>query len=116
MQENPNLFIFQGTQKDRKRQKLQLRYQFLLYYKRTKNRTAKKSNTATTKMEYLFRQFFNFWTDAGNPAKVIKRRFRNKLRAYNTPVVVLVKHITWNALKITRFRNKSILHNITSIY
>ena len=67
-------------------------------------------------MEYLFRQLFNFWTDAGNPAKVIKRRFRHKLRAYNTPVVVLVKHITRNALKITRFRNKSIVHGITSTF
>ena len=67
-------------------------------------------------MEYLFRQLFNFWTDAGNPAKVIKRRFRHKLRAYNTTVVVLVKHITRNALKITRFRNKSIVHGITSTF
>lgn len=38
MQEKPYLFIFQGTQKDRKRQKLQLRNQFYYIIKEPKNK------------------------------------------------------------------------------
>lgn len=38
----------------------------------------------------LLRHFFNFWDNSGNLAKIIKRRFRDKLRAYDAPVVVLV--------------------------
>ena len=64
----------------------------------------------------LLRQIFNFWTDSGNPAKIIKRRFRDELRTYNTPIIILVKHITIFALEVARLRNKAILHGITSIF
>ena len=64
----------------------------------------------------LLRPLFNFWNDSGNPAKVIKGRFRHKLRAYNAPLVVLVKHITIFALEVARLSNKSIIHGNTSIY
>ena len=64
----------------------------------------------------LLRQFFNFGANSGNLAKIIKRRFRDKLRAYDAPVVVLVYHIAIFALKITWFRNKSIFHSISPLY
>ena len=64
----------------------------------------------------LLRQFFNFWTNSGNLAKISKRRFRDKLRAHDQPVAVLVYHIAIFSLKITWFRNESIFHCITSIY
>ena len=64
----------------------------------------------------LLRQFFNYWTNSGNPAKVIKGRFWQKLRAYNTTAIILFKHITVFALKIARLRNKSVVHGITSIF
>ena len=60
----------------------------------------------------LLRRFFNYWTDAGNPAKIIKRRFRDELRAHNTPIIILVKHITIFALEVARLSNKSIFHVI----
>ena len=64
----------------------------------------------------LLRQLFNFWTNSGNLAKISKRRFRDKLRAYDAPVVVLVYHIAIFSLKITWFRNKSIFHSISPLY
>ena len=63
----------------------------------------------------LLRRFFDFWINAGNLAKVIKRRFRDELRAYNMPIVILIQHIARNALKIARLRNKSIIHSITPL-
>lgn len=63
----------------------------------------------------LLRQLFNFWTNSGNLAKIIKIRFRDKLREYDTPVVVLVYHIAIFSLKITWFSDKSIFHGITPL-
>ena len=70
---------------------------------------------STRKRADLLRQFFNFWNNAGNLAKIIKRRFRDKLRTHNTPLVVLFKHITVFALEVARLRNKSIIHSITPL-
>ena len=81
---------------------------------RSRNRTWKDA-PSTRKMADLLRQFFNFWNNDGNLAKVIKRRFLDELREYNMPVVVLVKHITVFALEVARLRNKSILHSITPL-
>lgn len=64
----------------------------------------------------LLLPFFNFWANSGNLAKISKRRFRDKLREYDAPFVVLVYHIAIFALKITWFRNKSIFHSISPLY
>ena len=83
------------------------------YYRYVHN----KPHTAELQAERtdLLRQFFNYWIDSGNTTKVIKRQFRDKLRAYNTPLVVLFKHIAVFDLEIARFRNKSISHIITPL-
>ena len=81
---------------------------------RSRNRTGKDA-PITRRRADLLRQFFNFWANSGNLAKVIKRRFRDKLRTHNTQLVVLFKHITVFALEVARLRNKSILNSITPL-